>query len=241
MTAQKIGLPWKHFISIFPLQADDIFTTTQGLSTKDATVHMLLQCLTEFLPPTEFSPPTEVHDGHIDLHFQAEESGSIFAILKYPCPSPQKNNIIALTGEVFLGSATEDSIAFLPHFIMTGHQQQAKETPVFVPQTLLGKVIHSDFGNEPKFLEFDTSTTGDVSEALCYAEDCLRQILAGTPLKVERSQEWIEADDPTLDQRIDYITSRSLSDFRKEIAKLKAAEQIRRFNAFEFPTPAGLQ
>ena len=239
----RIGIPWAKFQKIFPLKPP-FFNPTENISKEDPSFLVLLQTLEQVVADDSgFVTPNQDTD-RIDLYFQAEGNGGYISCVEYLQKrndgSPIKCFAIVI-GEICMHTVNRESMHIIPHFLLTGVVDTVKEAEVIIPNTLACRVLHGEFDNKPVMIECSTANEGEVSEALCYAEDCFKRILAGLPLDVSVSQNWFEGGDEELDHRIGLITSRTEKEFLEEIENLRRQSLNYSVLSFGMPAPTGLQ
>lgn len=243
----RLGISWKKFQSIFPIQSLEFFTPTLNACLSDSTVYLLTTYLDEIKTDEDsFATPNE-QSTDINLYFQAEETGGFIACLEYTNPSEDGTNLhcVAIVVGEFPPLFTEDSpVSIVPHYLLVGQKRTENNEVVFVPDTLGYKILDAENNNEPILIDVDITEGGNFSEGLCYAADCLSRILAGFPLDTHATQKWCDAnqvDDQTLENRIDFITTRSEHNLSMEVKKLKKAWVKEAVTQFHMPPSLVLQ
>jgi hypothetical protein len=239
----RIGIPFEKFQRIFPLKSP-FLNPTENVSKEDPTYSVLLQTLEQVVADDSgFMTPNQDTE-KIDLYFQAAENGSYISCIEYF----QKRNdaspircFAIIIGEICMHTVNEEQMHIVPHFLLTGVVDTAKEVEVIIPNTLACRVLHGEFDNKPVMIECSTTNEAEISEALCYAEDCFKRILAGLSLDISVSQNWFEGSDEELDSRIEFITSRTEKQFRQKIESLRKQSLKADAALFIMSAPSGMQ
>lgn len=239
----RIGIPFEKFQKIFPLKSP-FFNPTENVSKEDPKFSTSLQILEQLVTnDSGFMLPNQ-DTKKMDLFFQAEDGGGFISCIEYlqnrNDGSPIKYFAIVI-GEVCMQTVTNSETHIMPHFLLTGTVDTVKGQDVIIPNDLACRVLHGELDNKPVLIECSVSNEGEVSEALCYAEDCFKRILAGLSLDISVSQNWFESEDEDLDRRIEVITSRTEKQFLEEIEKLRRTSLHRDILSFSMPAPSGLQ
>lgn len=239
----RIGIPWNQFLNVFPIHSE-FFNPSHDIDLSDPTLQVLIQVLDQGLSPdSEFKAPDE-QSSNINLYFQAEEKGNMIACLEYDHVGQNgdvRTNVAVVVGEICMASISKEQFLIIPHFHLTGQKKTIEAVPVMISEAMLCRVIDAECGNTPRMLELDVSEPGIVTEGLCYADECFRRILADLHLDVVSAQQWIEADDKTLEARRDKIISRTPQQLLTEVQLTAKKSQVDSVTQFQMPAPTGYQ
>lgn len=243
----RIGISWKKFQNVFPIQSAKFFTPTFDTALSDPTVYLLTAYLDETKTEDDKFVIPDEQSTDINLYFQAEETGGFISCLEYTHTSEDGKNshyaaiIIAELPPIL---TEESQVSIMPHYLLIGEKKTENNEVVFVPDILLYQILDSENNNEPIMVEFDISEGGHFSEGLCYAADCLNRILAGLPLDTHFAQKWCDTrqvNDQTLEDRVNFITTRSAQDISMEVRRLKKEGIKEAVIQFHMPTSLVLQ
>ena len=237
-----IALKWEGFQRILPFRSE-FFTSTKNTPLSDATLNFITQYLAQSLPDdVGFKIPDE-KSSNINLHFQAEECGGMMTCLEYE----RKDNdglshtyISVVVGEICMQTAATDKISIVPHYVLAGEKKLVESEETLLIEVLACRALQPG-RDKPVMVECDPHNEGDLSEALCYADDCFRRISSGLPLDIMAAQAWFDTSDEDLNNRMQFLISRSEKQLAKEISQLQKQASIDSVAKFQMPAPTAFQ
>jgi hypothetical protein len=238
----KKAIQWNTFLKVFPLHSD-LFVPTVNAPLSDATVQMMKAYMDQTASEEDTFGIVNSQSTNINMFFNAEEGGCFVSCIEYQhhtADAPTKTCVALLIGQAHFSRKKNGGLSLTPYFILTGEHTEYNGADVLIPSTIGCRV---NYPNKPEsvMIVCDTKEETEISAALCYADDCIKRILAELPLDISAAQTWFENDVDTFEERIEHITTRTIDDIKREIKALKHMSQIQSVTQFHMRAPAGLQ